>query len=62
MNSTWALVQNSMNEKFYIIGDEHKDLQAAQNGIFHVQQANATTLQTRFAVLEECMNYIRKCD
>ena len=62
MNTAWASVQNSTNEKFYIIGHELQDLRAAQNNIIQVQQANAATLQTQFAVLEESINYMRNCD
>ena len=45
-----------------IIGHELQDLRAAQNNIIQVQQANAATLQTQFAVLEESINYMRNCD
>ena len=48
--------------KTYIIDHELKDLQAAQNNIIQVQQANAATLQTQFVVLEESINYMRNCD
>ena len=52
-----------LNErKFYIIDHELKDLRASQNNIIQVQQANAATLQTQFAVLEESINYMRNCD